>query len=54
MSLTTTANSTLFKKTSSEDSKSSASYPPLSLLGAHLEVLSHQIRLSLGPNPTVS
>jgi hypothetical protein len=35
MSLTTTANSTLFEKTSLEDSESLTSYPPLGLLGAH-------------------
>jgi hypothetical protein len=31
-----------------------ASPPPPGLLGAYLEVLAHQIRCGLGPNPTVS
>ena len=43
-----------FKETTSEDNKSPTSYPLLGLLGADLEVLTRQIRLGLGSNPTVS
>ena len=35
------------------DNESLASSPPLGLLGADIEVLAQQIRLSLGPIPTM-
>jgi hypothetical protein len=43
----------LFEETSSEDSESPMSSSPTGILHANLEVLSRQICLGLGPNPTV-
>jgi hypothetical protein len=43
----------LFGETSSKDSESLTLFPKTGLLRADLEVLSHQIHLGLGPNPSV-